>query len=199
MRSAARDRRGRSRAAARAPAPLGSSTASPAGGATAMRVFTASSAASRVSQRNRSLTWIMPRGSSSVSLKSGMRETPASPNVRNSSASVSLSSSAMMSARGTMMSSTREPPKRSSRRSISRSSLENAAAASASASPLRSASSISRRLGERRPMRLRSALSRLCVPLSCSPPLAGDGGSPVSLGRCALLMTSCADLLLGKI
>ena len=114
-----------------------------------------------VSQRNRSLMWIMPRGSSSVSLNRGMRDTPASLNMRNSSDNGSLSASAMMSARGTMMSLTRKPPKRNRRRSISRSSVENAA--SASGSSLRPASTNSRKLGERIPMRLSKVEIRLCV------------------------------------
>jgi len=72
--------------------------------------------------------WIMPRGSSSVSRNSGMRELPASSKVLSNSDSGSFSSSAMISARGTMMSSTRLAPNRKSRSSMLFSASEKLAA-----------------------------------------------------------------------
>ena len=81
--------------------------------------------------------WIMPRGSSSVSRKSGMRETPASSNVFNSSEIGSFSSSAVMSARGIISDATRLAPKRKSRSSILRSASVKLVEASALNAPSR--------------------------------------------------------------
>ena len=83
--------------------------------------------ASAINQRNKSLTWIMPRGSSSVSRNSGMRETPASSKVLRSSPIGSFSSSAVISARGTIRSSTRLVLKRNNRPSMRRSASVKAA------------------------------------------------------------------------
>ena len=127
--------------------------------------------ASPISQRIRSLMCTMPRGSSSVSRNSGMRETPAASKVFSSSRIGSFSSTAMMSARGTMTSTTRRAPKRRMRSSISRSSTEKAWPSPA---PLSASSSVARSVGAPgRPSRARRAASQLC---GCSP--AGSSDRP---------------------